>query len=52
MDFGIAFATGCGLEVQVDLVDQLGGWSLKSVGQGYGEGYPLSVCMRAIEKIA
>ena len=24
-----------------DMIDQLGGWSLQSVGQGYGDGYPL-----------
>jgi hypothetical protein len=23
------------------MVDQLGGWSLQSVGQGYGDGYSL-----------
>ncbi len=27
-----------------DLIDQLGGWSLKTVGQGYGEGYSLELC--------
>lgn len=27
----------------VDLIDQLGGWSLQSVGQGYGDGYPLTI---------
>ena len=26
----------------VDMIDQLGGWSLQSVGQGYGDGYQLS----------
>jgi integrase len=25
----------------IDMVDQLGGWSLQSVGQGYGDGYSL-----------
>jgi len=29
------------IEAPVDLIDQLGGWSLQSVGQGYGDGYPL-----------
>ena len=24
-----------------ELIDQLGGWSVQSVGQGYGNGYPL-----------
>jgi len=23
----------------MDMIDQLGGWSLQSVGQGYGDGY-------------
>tara|TARA_B100001971_G_C18162697_1_gene522339 strand:- start:6 stop:983 length:978 start_codon:yes stop_codon:yes gene_type:complete len=27
-----------------DLIDQLGGWSLKTVGQGYGDGYSLELC--------
>ena len=26
-----------------DLIDQLGGWSLQSVGQGYGDGYDLDM---------
>ena len=26
-----------------EIIDQLGGWSLKSVGQGYGKGYKLDV---------
>ena len=30
------------VDAPVDLIDQLGGWSLQSVGQGYGDGYPLS----------
>jgi len=25
----------------IDMIDQLGGWSLQSVGQGYGDGYSL-----------
>ena len=31
------------VEAPVDLIDQLGGWSLQSVGQGYGDGYPLEL---------
>lgn len=31
------------IEAPVDLIDQLGGWSLQSVGQGYGDGYPLKL---------
>ena len=29
------------VEAPVDLIDQLGSWSLQSVGQGYGDGYPI-----------
>ena len=29
------------VEAPVDLIDQLGGWSTQSVGQTYGNGYPL-----------
>ena len=25
----------------IEMIDRLGGWSLKSVGQGYGDGYRL-----------
>ena len=31
------------VECPSDVIDQLGGWSLKSVGQGYGKGYKISV---------
>jgi integrase len=31
------------VEAPVDLIDQLGGWSLQSAGQGYGDGYPLEL---------
>ena len=31
------------IECPSDIIDQLGGWRLKSVGQGYGKGYELSV---------
>jgi integrase len=31
------------VECPSEIIDQLGGWSLKSVGQGYGKGYNLSV---------
>jgi len=29
------------VEAPLDMVDQLGGWSLQSVGQGYGDGYSI-----------
>jgi len=29
------------VEAPVDLIDQLGGWSVKSVGMGYGDGYDM-----------
>ena len=31
------------LEAPVDMIDQLSGWSLKSVGQNNGDGYPLDL---------
>lgn len=37
-------------EIQTDLIDQLGGWSLQTIGQGYGSGYPLSSCHLAMIK--
>ena len=34
-----------------DIIDQLGGWSLKSVGQGYGKGYKLSILGKWMKNI-
>jgi len=39
------------IECPSDIIDQLGGWSLKSVGQGYGKGYELSVIGKWMNKI-
>jgi len=39
------------LGAQSELIDQLGGWSLKSVGQGYGDGYGLCNLFRFIKDI-
>ena len=39
------------VEAPVDMIDQLGGWSLRSVGQAYGDGYPLDLLDRWMEKI-
>ena len=35
-----------------DMIDQLGGWRTAGVGQGYGEGYPVSVMADWVKKIA
>ena len=34
------------VEASVDMIDQLGGWSLRTVGQGYGDGYLLELLYR------
>ena len=31
------------MEGPSEVIDQLGGWSLKTVGQGYGNGYQLDI---------
>ena len=31
------------VECPSDIIDQLGGWSLKSVDQGYGKSYKINV---------
>ena len=35
----------------VDMIDQLGGWSLKSVGQGYGTGFAMHQTNQAMLKL-
>ena len=37
------------VEAPIDMIDQLGGWALKSVGQGYGDGYDLTVCHKYLK---
>ena len=39
------------VEAPVDLIDQLGGWSMKSVGMGYGDGYRLAEALPTMRKI-
>ena len=34
------------VEASVDMIDQLGGWSLRTVGLGYGDGYLLELLYR------
>ncbi|RPG46285.1 MAG: integrase [Gammaproteobacteria bacterium TMED134] len=39
------------VEAPSDLIDQLGGWSLQSVGQAYGNGYSLEVLSKWIGRL-
>ena len=39
------------VECPSEIIDQLGGWSLKSVGQGYGKGYKLSILGKWMKNI-
>ena len=39
------------VECPSEIIDQLGGWSLKSVGQSYGSGFELEVLIKWISKI-
>lgn len=39
------------VETPTDMIDQLGGWSLKSIGQGYGNGYKIELLHTWIQKI-
>jgi hypothetical protein len=38
-------------EVNTELTDQLGGWALSSVGQGYEDGHTLAQKHNAMERI-
>ena len=39
------------VECPSEIIDQLGGWSLRSIGQGYGKGYDLEVLTKWVSKI-
>ena len=39
------------VECPSEVIDQLGGWSLKSIGQGYGKGYKLSMLNKWLLKL-
>ena len=39
------------VECPSEVIDQLGGWSLKSVGQGYGNGFSINILKKWINKI-
>ena len=40
------------IETPPDMIDQLGGWTLRSIGQGYGDGYSLELMQSYLEKMA
>ena len=44
---GIVFEIDYVVKVQPDLIDQVGGWSNKTMGSNYGEGYNLRICLNA-----
>jgi hypothetical protein len=39
------------IECPSEIINQLGGWSLKSVGEGYGRGYEFSVLSKWLLKM-
>jgi len=39
------------VECPSEIIDQLDGWSSKSVGQGYGEGFGLLILKKWLDKI-
>ena len=39
------------VEAPSEVIDQLGGWSLKSLGQAYGDGYQLNILTKWLKKI-
>ncbi|MBT3532090.1 MAG: tyrosine-type recombinase/integrase [Gammaproteobacteria bacterium] len=39
------------VQAPVDIIDQLGGWSYKSIGETYGDGYQLDVLNQWMQKI-
>ena len=39
------------VECPKDVVDQIGGWSVKSIGDTYGQGYPNQVLFKWLDKI-
>ena len=40
------------IEAPVDLIDQLGGWSSKSIGFGYGDGYAISTAYKYVDRMS
>ena len=40
------------IEAPLDMIDQLGGWSLKTVGQTYGDGYNLKTMSKYLQRMS
>jgi len=40
------------VECPSDIVDRLGGWAVEGVGEGYGDGYPIEVLSKWMNKIS
>jgi integrase len=39
------------VECPPDIVDQIGGWAVRGVGEGYGSGYPIAILSKWMAKI-
>jgi integrase len=39
------------VECPSDIIDQIGGWATEGVGQGYGEGYSIEVCLKWMKNL-
>ena len=51
---GLDIASGTdsrAVSAPIDMIDQLGGWSLQTVGQGYGDGYDLVSLMQVMSQL-
>ena len=40
------------VECQSEIIDQLGGWSMKSLGQFYGKSYKITVLNKSLLKLS
>ena len=40
------------VECPIEIADQIGGWTFKSVGQGYGNGYCLKILAKWMNLVA
>jgi len=39
------------VECSSDVIDQIGGWLTQSVGNAYGEGYPVNILAKQLERV-